>query len=330
VTISDASSSRSRVRAIVAGIGGGAVSILMFYSAVRSGPGAGTMLVAFMPLPTLIAGVGWGIAAALSALATGALLIACLGPMQGVLDFAMAVGLPALLVTHMASLARYDAQGAVTGWYPAGHIIWALALYGAAFPVFAMLGVDQVALGRALGDVITKIVATLPADSEFHDLTGTHFETTVAVGLLMVPMAIAVYWTLLFAINVYVAARIVKFSDRLARPWPDLHWLTLPPVSLAALGAALVALAFDGPPRTLAVGALGAFLIAFLLQGLSLFHCITAARGTKWLTFLVYALLAVVGAIAVPIVVLTGLLESAIGFRRRIFSTPANLPMGSL
>ena len=50
-----------------------------------------------------------------------------------------------------------------------------------------------------------------------------------------IPLAAAILATITNLFNLWLAARIVKFSGRLARPWPQLSALRFPPLLTAAL-----------------------------------------------------------------------------------------------
>src|SRR4029077_16953592 len=54
-----------------------------------------------------------------------------------------------------------------------------------------------------------------------------------------IPPAAAVLATITGVVNLWLAARIVKVSGRLKRPWPDLSALALPGFALAILAAAI-------------------------------------------------------------------------------------------
>ena len=64
-----------------------------------------------------------------------------------------------------------------------------------------------------------------------------------------IPPAAAVLATITNVINLWLAARIVKFSGRLKRPWPQLAAMTFPRALAAALAVA-VALEFCRRPAS--------------------------------------------------------------------------------
>ena len=85
-----------------------------------------------------------------------------------------------------------------------------------------------------------------------------------------------------------------------------------------------------GSLRVLGTGALGALLVAFVLQGLSVVHAAAASRKMSWLLSLTYTALIVLGTIATPLLALLGVGEALFHLRRRVMPVPAALPPGSL
>jgi len=57
------------------GLGGGLASALLFYSAARGSPLFGTLLLVLTPLPSMLAGLGWGWLPAAAGAVAGALVM---------------------------------------------------------------------------------------------------------------------------------------------------------------------------------------------------------------------------------------------------------------
>ena len=99
-----------------------------------------------------------------------------------------------------------------------------------------------------------------------------------------IPLAAAILATITNLFNLWLAARIVKFSGRLARPWPQLSALKFPPLLTAALAVA-VALSFvDGMLGIVAGIASAALLLAYGVLGFAVLHAIT--QGLQMRPFL--------------------------------------------
>lgn len=245
--------------------------------------------------------------------------------------YLLALGMPVAGVAHFAFLARYDANGVLQDWYPVGRVLAALALYGAALPVLV------VALGSgtftSLEAEFTQFFKALseraPIGSGWRRMDEARLQFLVSTAIEVLPAAIASYWTLFMAINLYLAARVTRLSGRLLRPWPDLHWMSLPRMQALVFGAALAGIWIGGAWRVLGAGAFGACMTVYVLQGLSVVHAIGRARA-PWLLYATYATLAVAGAIAIPLTALAGLIENLVRLRARVVSMPAALPPGSV
>jgi hypothetical protein len=327
---SSPATSSERLRALALGAGAGLASAALFYSAVRGSVALSLALLLITPLPSLIAGFGWGLTAAIAAALTSMAVMALAVAPTFAVGYLLALGIPVAGITHLAFLARYNDDGTLADWYSTGRMLLALALYGAALPVLiiALSGGSYRILEPDLMRFLKQMSASAPIGSSFRTMGEPQMRAFVDLWIEVLPGALATYWTFFFAVNVYLAARITRMSGRLVRPWPDLHWLSLPPIAAAVVLAALIGVAVGGSLRVIGIGALGAFLVAYLLQGLSVVHAIGRAKA-PWLLYVTYATIALAGAITVPLTALTGLLENLVRIRARVVHMPAALPPGS-
>src|SRR5262249_25493864 len=115
---------------LLIGIAAGLVSALVHFSAEQGGPALRLLLLFLIPLPALLAGLGWGwLPAAASAIA-GALATTLVdSPLDGLASL-LAFGIPATFIAYLAYLSRpspYD-EGK-REWYPLGRLLAALSLY---------------------------------------------------------------------------------------------------------------------------------------------------------------------------------------------------------
>jgi hypothetical protein len=319
-----------QIRALAFGAGAGLASAALFYSAVRGSVGLSLLLLLATPLPSLIAGFGWGLTAAVAAALTSAAVMAVAVAPKFAVGYLLALGIPVAGITHLAYLARYNSDDTLADWYPTGRLLLGIALYGAALPVLiiSLAGGSFKILEADLMRFLQQMSERAPIGSGFRKMTEPQMRTFVDLWIEVLPGALASYWTLFMALNTYLAARITRMSGRLVRPWPDLHWLAMPRVAAVVVLAALIGALVGGSLRVIGVGALGAFLIAYLLQGLSVVHAIGRARA-PWLLYATYATIALAGAIAVPLTALTGLVENLVRVRARVIPMPAALPPGS-
>jgi hypothetical protein len=131
-------------------------------------------------------------------------------------------------------------------------------------------------------------------------------------------LAAAILATITNLFNIWLAARIVKFSGRLARPWPQLSDLRFPPLLTAAL-AISIACNFAGGLLGIVAGiASAALLLAYGVLGFAVLHAIT--QGLQMRPFLLGLAYAAVFLIGWPILALCllGLIDTAIDLRGRV------------
>ena len=87
------------------GIGAGLVAAALFASLANNSTLAVTLFY-LTPLPILLAGIGWGVRAAQLAFATAALLVAIILNLTTAVAFALYIGLPGVLLSHLMLLRR--------------------------------------------------------------------------------------------------------------------------------------------------------------------------------------------------------------------------------
>src|SRR5262245_30104477 len=210
---------------LLVGLGAGAAAALLFAS-VASGSMAAVILFYLAPLPIIIAALGWS---HLSGFVAAASATAALAAFSGLFIIAVAViAFGAWWLAYLALLARptTNGGGAALEWYPVGRLVLWAAVIGtlviaAAIPNF---GTDEASLHAILRKIYERIVGE---------------PTVVDLLVIAVPPAAAVFTTLINLLNLWLAARVVKISGRLNRPWPDLAALSLPASTLGLLAAAM-------------------------------------------------------------------------------------------
>jgi hypothetical protein len=170
----------------------------------------------------------------------------------------------------------------------------------AAVPNF---GTDQESLQAALRKTYERILRD---------------QTLIDILVVAVPPAAAVFSTVTNLFNLWLAARIVRISGRLARPWPDLAALSLPPLS-AGLLAAAIAGSFLPDLAGVLFGAFAAsLLMAFAVLGFAVLHAITRGMGSRAIVLAgVYGLTIVFGW-PVLAMSLLGLAEIVLNIRGRV------------
>ena len=307
----------------IVGIGAGLVSALLF-SVVITGSPLALLLYSTSPLPIFIASLGWNHRSGLFATLAGAIAVAVVLAPPGGIAFALIIGLPAWWIAYLALLARGDAQGAVE-WYPLGNLLlWiaataALATVGSALVMTTDYETYRAVIARMIENLLNEMVRgkliALPAGVQMQEL---------AQGLApAVPLGIGASFVTTIAANLWLAARTVKMSDRLPRPWPFIPSASLPRQALLLLVASAVIASLGGFIGVAATALVGALLAAFMFSGLCLLHDLS--RGRPWrlpMLISVYVALVVMQAVLTPLLALVGLIDTLLGLRRRAALPP--------
>jgi hypothetical protein len=276
----------------------------------------------------MIAGLGWSHWAAVIAALTGAIALAlAFGPVF-FFSFLAGAGIPAAWLSYLAMLARPTGNGGqpVLEWYPPGRlVIWAAILASlvvvAAIPNF---GADADSFRAGLRNTLMHILRvetdtpatatpTLPGVSN----AGRLVDFLVSA----IPPAAAVLATITNVFNLWLAARIVKFSGLLKRPWPPLNTLTFPKLLTAALALAVI-LSFVGGLIGIVAGVVSAsLLMAYGVLGFAVLHAITQGMDAR--VFLLGGVYAAVLVFGWPVLALCalGLIEAVMDLRARIART---------
>ena len=306
------------------GIGAGAAAALLFAS-VTSGVWLSILLFYLAPLPIMIAGLGWSHWAAVIAATTGALALAAVfGPMF-FFAFLAGAGIPAGWLCYLAMLARPVGNGGAPAleWYPPGRlVIWAAILAAlvvvAAIPNF---GTDADSFRAGLRNALMhllRVETDTPADATLTLPGVTNANRLVDFLVAAIPPAAAVLATITNVVNLWLAARIVKFSGLLKRPWPPLAAISFPRLLAAALALAVI-LSFLGGLIGIIAGVLSAsLLMAYGVLGFAVLHAITHGMDARLFVLGgVYAAVLVFGWPVLALCVL-GLIEAAVDLRARI------------
>lgn len=289
---------------ILVGLGAGAAAALLFASVV-SGSIAAIFLFYLAPLPILIAALGWSHVAGLIAAASATAVVVAL---SGIFFIAVPViAFGGWWLGYLALLARPATNGGEgpLEWYPTGRLVLWAAVIGtlivaAAVPNF---GTDQQSLQAALRKTYERILRD---------------QSLIDVLVVAVPPAAAVFSTITNVFNLWLAARVVKISGRLKRPWPDLAAWTLPTSTPVFLAAAIAGSFLPDLVGILAGAFAASLLMAFAMLGLAVLHAITRGMSTRALVLAaVYAAAVVLGWPILAMSIL-GLAEAAFNIRGRV------------
>ena len=301
------------------GLGAGVASALLFAS-VASGSLLSIFLFYLAPLPILIAAIGWNYWA--GAIAT---LVAALGlasSLGSVFFFAYLVGtgVPAWWLGYLAMLARPATHGGAgtLEWYPPGRLVlWSAALASLVVAVAIFnLGSDLEGFRTALREAIDKLIV-IGDGKTTSPPTSPNVVRLVDFLVAAIPPGAAILATVTNVLNLWLAARVAKFSGLLRRPWPELTALEFPPAASIALAAAIAVSFFGGIVGLIATALMAALLMAYGVLGMAVLHKLTTGMsGRPFVLGIVYILVTIFGWPLIALCLL-GMIEAAIGLRRR-------------
>ncbi|MBP1882790.1 DUF2232 domain-containing protein [Sinorhizobium mexicanum] len=280
------------------------------------------VLYAASALPILIAGLGWGNAAAIVAIVVAGATAATLVSAYFALLILLVTLVPAGWLSHLANLARPASElggpdGALA-WYPLSDILGHLA---------GLVTVGMIIVGYIVGydsgvsdRMIDMVIEAVKAQEPLYNPDAAAIAQIKSMFTLALPLVQGAIWVLMLFAAYYLATRIVQTSARSLRPREDIpSSLRMPRNAIFVFLAGLVLAFLGGAPA--AIGALicGTFGAGFLLSGFASFHFRT--RGKSWrLPVLWIAYLSVL-VFTIPAVffLLSGLTDT----RRTIAVTPA-------
>jgi hypothetical protein len=252
----------------------GLLSALLFLS-LAEGFTAGVLLSYIAPLPLMMAGLGYGVAAAVAASLLGAAAVAAVAGGVSSLPFAVAVVLPGLVVVRQALLSRVTADGSVE-WYPPGLILGWLAGVGAVLIVVGAALVPEHPDGvqgwvaEIIGRTLDVLAPSLPAEQR---------RVSAEWWTPLFPAMVAGSWLLMAAVNAVSAQALLTRLGRNRRPDPAYGQLKLPGWLGAGLLAAGVAGALAGGDLGfLARNVAALMLVPFAFLGLTDIHHWVAGR----------------------------------------------------
>jgi len=279
------------------------------------------VLYAASALPILIAGLGWGNAAAITAIVSAGVAAAALISPYFALLILVVTLIPAGWLSHLANLARPASElggpdGALA-WYPLSDILSHLAGLVTAGMIIVgfIVGYDSAVSDRMVDIVIQAVKAQEP----LYNPDPAAIAQIKSIFTLALPLIQGAVWVVMLFTAYYVATRIVQMSGKSLRPREDIpSTLRMHRNAIFIFLGGLVLTFLGGAPATIGALVCGTFGAGFLLAGFASFHFRT--RGKSWrLPVLWIAYLSVL-VFTIPAIffLLTGLTDT----RRTIAVTP--------
>jgi hypothetical protein len=305
------------------GLGGGLAALAMFVS-----PLGGTLLASPLLLlstvPVIIVTLGWGTRAGVIATAVGSVSALIGLGWPSAIAFLLAVGLPATVTATLLGLARPadeadPARGQV--WFPLDPVLLLLALWTGAIGALALfvIGFDPAQSLALFSDGLTEMMRQNASAQPMPDRA--QIEATAALMIAVMPYAFSGLWLIGLLVSLWLGAWVVRRSDRLARPWPNLMAFRAHPWMIGAFALALL---MAGTSGVFALGAkpfVGALAVAHAAVGLAVIHARTVTWPLRTAALAIFYGLMFL--IAIP-----GFLALALGIADRFFDLRGGRPSG--
>lgn len=310
---------------VVIGVSAGAAAALLFASAT-SGAWLSIPLFYLAPLPIMIAGLGWSHFAALIAAIAGSLALGMIFGAMFLLAFLTSAGVPAWWLSYLGMLARPiggNGHEPTLEWYPVGRLVMWAAILAALVVIVAIpnFGTDAESFRTGLRGALNAMMraqSVTPLDTPPGVPGVTKIDRLIEFLVNVIPPAAAVLATITNLLNLWLAGHVVKFSGRLARPWPQLSTMRLPPLLTAALALAIALSFADGMVGIVAGVGSASLLMAYGVIGFAVLHEIT--RGLNSRPFVLggtYVIVLMVGWLILAVCLL-GILDTVIDVRGRV------------
>ncbi|MBK8008661.1 MAG: DUF2232 domain-containing protein [Rhizobiales bacterium] len=217
------------VQVFLIGLGAGAASALLFASIVSGSPLA-ILLFYLAALPVMLAAIAWSHMAGIFAVLFGALSLAAALNTWIAFVYLASVAVPAYVLAYMSMLGREvaPAEGASAPqmeWYPTGRLVlWAaLIAFALVTTVILQFGTSFEAYQkeiRATFERVLKMQARIAADQPLKLPGVQNADEFLNALVAIMPAAAAVLSMLTSIINLWLAGRVARLSDRLRRPGP--------------------------------------------------------------------------------------------------------------
>jgi Predicted membrane protein (DUF2232) len=275
------------IKSIAIGVAAGlAAALLSVGSVVQTS--LSFILFFIAPLPVMVAGLGWGPAAALAAVATVFLAVSSFASLLPGLIVTLTIAIPAAVMAYFASLAQ-SGEGGRLDWFPLSGVFFRGVLaIAAGFIVSGILIGFTPEFAKTFADELLKQFAAANPQMVLPEEAKARLASNLAT---LIPYAQPASWLLVMLLNFYLALHLSRLSGQLKRPrdyWPGA--LRLPKLALPFSAIAFAVSFPGGAIGSIAAVLAGAFLMAFSVVGLAVFHNFAAGKSWRtpglWLTYI--------------------------------------------
>lgn len=267
------------------------------------------LLYAASAMPVLVAGLGWGNAAAIVSILSAAFLGAlAVSPLFAV-TIAIFTLIPAGWLSHLANLARPASEiggpDELMAWYPLSGIL--LHLCG-------LITISVIILGTMIGygpDLVSQMVDLMMSSVQTREPSFTPDATALAqtksLLVLMLPMIQGGLWVILLFAAYYFASRMVRSFGKGLRPREDISAaLRMHRNAIFIFLAGIVLTFFGGIAAMVGAVICGTFGAGFVMAGYASLHHRSKGKDWRW-PVLVLAYLSAVFMFPLLIILVMGL-----------------------
>lgn len=312
-------------QALLLGIAGGIASALLF-AAVLGGGALGAPLFALSPLPIAIASLGWGTLSGFIAAIVGSAFIAGFTTVPAGLVFLVVGAAPMAWYAHLAGLARpADESNPEAGleWYPLARLFAAIVVITpiTLIVVGYMTGTSVDEIANELADTLIALSEPDPAIDRAAVVESMRFYVR------LMPVTGSMLWLSIVVFDLWLAARVVRTSGRLRRPWEPVYLRAgLPVAGIPALLAAVVLASMEGALGLAAGAVAGTLFMAYALQGFAVIHVLTLNQLAR--PIILGTLYGATALFSLPLlpVALVGMADAVSGIRARRLAKPSGQP----
>ena len=303
---------------ILIGIAAGVAGALLF-AAPFSGSTLAIPLFALTGLPIAIAGLGWGVGAAIVAGVTGGAVLLGFANWAAAAIFVLLFAGPLAWLAHLASLWRDVESPESNGreWYPVGQLLGRAAVAAAAglVAIGVIVGFDPPSLIDGMTAALVEWLAA--ADGTVPPPTAAEIEPFVRFNVALMPLMMGVIALMILVLDLWLGAIVARMSGRLARPRDRLWAVELPTGFVVGFAVAVIGSLIPGPIGYAGQAFVGTLGAAAALVGLAVLHALTIGMtGRVALLTLTYVIIFVSGFAAI-LLALVGIGESILNLRAR-------------